>query len=193
MNRLVGGTLGLLALLTPNIALASGGWSFTVEGFYIIDFVIFLGLLFYFVRGPAKKFLQARYDRVTAEMQAATKLKAAADAKLAEIDKLFAELEAEVGKIREQFRQDGEREKARIEADAQAQTDKLRATLEKQLEQDAAALRQTLSRELAAAVMSATEAKVKARVDQATHKALTGSYIDNLEKLERLATLEKAA
>ncbi|MFO0746495.1 MAG: ATP synthase F0 subunit B [Myxococcota bacterium] len=193
MKRLVAATLGALALLTPGIALASGGWTFSVEGFYIIDFVIFAGLLVYFVRGPAKKFLAARYERITAEITAASRLKAEADLKLLEVEKLLSDFEAEVGRIREQFRQDGEREKARVLADASAQTEKLRTTVVKQLEQEAAALKETLSKELTAAVLASTEAKVKAKVDQATHKALNGSYIDSLEKLESLATLVKAA
>jgi len=43
------------------------------------------------------------------------------------------------------------------------------------------------------AVLAATEAKVRARVDQSVHKALTGAYIDNLEKLDKLTALDKAA
>lgn len=182
-----------LAVLTPGTAFASGGWTFAVEGFYIIDFVIFLGLLVWFVKKPAKAFLAARYERITSEMQAASRMKAAADAKLAEIDKLLSGLDGEVAGVREQFRQDGEREKARILAEAQAQSEKLRGAVDKQLEQEAAALKQTLSAELAAAVLTATEAKVKAKIDQATHKSLNGSYIDNLEKLDRLTSLDKAA
>jgi len=178
-----------LAIVLPATAHAAGdgSWSFKIEGLYIIDFVIFIGLLVYLVRGPAKKFLRARYERVTAEMEAASRLKAEADVRLAEVDKLFTTLEAEIVAIREQFKADGEREKARIVGETEIAATKLREGVQKQLEQDAAVLRETLERELVAALLSATEAKVRAKVDQATHKALTSSYITNLEKLDSLA------
>ncbi|MCC6528069.1 MAG: ATP synthase F0 subunit B [Polyangiaceae bacterium] len=185
--------LGLAALPTTALAAGDGSWSFKIEGLYIIDFVIFVGLLVWLVRGPARKFIRARYERMTSEMQAASRLKAEADAKLAEVERLFAALSQDIQTIREQFKADGERERARILAETEAQAAKLRAGVEKQIEQETAALKETLSNELVTAVLTATEAKVKAKVDQATHKSLTGAYIDNLEKLDKLATLEKAA
>lgn len=184
-----------LAITLPATAHAAGdgSWSFAIEGLYIIDFVIFIGLLAWLVRGPAKKFIRARYERVTAEMEAASRVKAEADARLAEVDKLFVTLEKEVAAIRDQFRADGEREKARVVAETEAAAAKLRQSVQKQLEQDTAVLKETLEKELVAALLAATEAKVRARVDQATHKALTGAYIANLEQLDNLASTDKAA
>lgn len=188
-------SLAALAIALPASAHAAGdgSWSFAVEGLYIIDFVIFIGLLAWLVRGPARKFIRARYERVTSEMEAASRVKAEADAKLAEVDKLFTTLEKEIVAIRDQFKADGERERARVVAETEASVTKLRQSVQKQLEQDTAVLRETLEKELVAALLAATEAKVRARVDQATHKALAGAYIANLEKLDDLSSTDKAA
>jgi len=189
-------TLGLALVLLPSTALAaehSGGWSWSVEGFYILDFVIFVGLMVWFVKKPAKQYLEDRYNRITAEIQVASRMKAEAEAKLAEVQAKVQGLDAEVRGIRAQFEADGQREKARVLAEAQAQVEKLQANVIKQLEQESAALNQALGQELVVAVMLAAETKVKAKVDQAAQKSLTGSYIDSLEKLESLATIDKAA
>ncbi len=191
--RGLGLALGLVAVPATALAAGDGSWSFRVEGFYLIDFAIFIALLVYLVRGPARKFIRARYERVTAEMEAASRMKAEADAKLAEIEKLFAALEREVTTIRDQFKADGERERDRIVAETEAQADKMRQSVGKQFEQETAVLKEKLSHELVQAVLTATEAKVRARVDQATHKALAGAYIANLEKLDKLESLDKAA
>lgn len=180
-----------LVLLGARPALAAGGdFSFAVEGFYIIDFIAYVGLLWFFLKGPAKKFLVNRYEKVKAELEAATRLREEAEKKLAELDRLVGGVEDEIAAIKKQFEADGEREKARILAEAEAQSEKIRLGAMKTLEQEMAKLREELEHELVDAVLEATEAKVRARLDAVTQKRLATTYVEQLEKLE---ALEKAA
>jgi F-type H+-transporting ATPase subunit b len=178
----------LLALTWAPSAFAAGGhgFSFAIEGFYIIDFVIFVGLIWFFVKGPARKFLAERHERIKAELEAATRLRMLAEARLADLERMVSGVESEIAAIRSQFKADGEREQARILAEAEANADKLRQNAKKQLEQEMSKLREELEQELVRNVLDATEAKVKARLDAGSQKQLAATYVDQLEKLDKL-------
>ncbi|PIE18828.1 MAG: hypothetical protein CSA66_03680 [Proteobacteria bacterium] len=178
---------GLSVALTPSMAMAAGGgFRFEVEGWYIIDFVIFVGLMWLFVRGPARKFLAARYERVKTEMEQASRLKAEAEAKLAEYDRLMAGLDAEIAEIREQFKKDGERERDRIIAEAQAASERARVLAERQLTQQTAKLKGELAAEMIAQVLADAEKQISAKMTGATQRQLFNAYIKDLDKLEDL-------
>lgn len=184
-RRLSMALLMLVATASPALA-AGGGFSFKVEGFYIIDFVIYAGLLWFFLKGPARKFLADRYEKVKAELEAATRMREEAEKKLSELNALLSQAESEVAAIKAQFEADGDREKARIEAETEVQLGKIQAGAMKTLEQEMAKLREQLEKDLVEEVLARTEAKVKAKLDAGTQKKLAGSYIEDLEKLERL-------
>jgi F0F1-type ATP synthase membrane subunit b/b' len=170
-------------------ALAAGGhgdFTFTVEGFYILDFVILVALLWYLLAGPARRWLAERHDRVKAELEAATNLRLEAERRLAEVDALLSGLTAEVAAIREQFRQDGEREAARIAHEATVAAERHEAGLARQLGQEQAKVRETLERELVSAVLKSTEEKLKARLDGKAQANVTAAFLGNLENMPAL-------
>ena len=187
-TKLAGAVIGSLSIASSAPALAAGGhgFSFTVEGFYIIDFVILAVLLWAVTKGPIKKFFLKRHEDVKNEMEAATRLRQEAEAKLAELDRVLSGLEGEIAQVRADFKADGERERERILAQAEADATKTRENAKKAIEQEMAKLREQLEAELVKSVMEGTEAKVRQRLDQATQKKLAGSYVESLEKLDRL-------
>lgn len=184
--------LGVTLTATPALAAGGHGFRWNVEGFYILDFVVLVVLLWAVLKGPIRKFFLKRHEAVKHEMETATRLRQEAEAKLAELDKVMSGLEGEIAQIRAQFQADGEREKSRILAEAQANADKLRANAKKSLEQELAKLREDLERELVLQVLASTEAKVRQKLDQASQKKLATTYVDQLEKLDRL-DINKAA
>jgi len=159
------------------------GFSLTVEGFYILDFIILVVVLWAVLKGPVKKYLLKRHEHVLHELETATRLRQEAEVKLAELDKMMAGLESEIAGIREQFRVDGEREKARILAQAAVSAEKIRDNAKKTLAQEMAKLREQLQRELVSSVLEATEARVRQKLDQATQKKLATSYLDAIDQL----------
>lgn len=175
-----------MTALTSFVAAGGHGFSFTVEGFYIIDFVILVVLLWAVMKGPIKKFFLKRHEAVLAEMESAKKIREEAERKLTELDAMLGGLGAEVEAIRKQFAADGEREQARILAQAEADAAKIRDGAKKAIEQEMAKLREQLEAEMIKSVMETAEAKVRQRLDLATQKRLASSYVDALEKLDRL-------
>jgi F-type H+-transporting ATPase subunit b len=188
MNRIRSIALLLLALATTSSQAhaAGGGWSMSVEGFYIIDFVIYAGLLWFFLKGPARKFLADRHERIKTELETATRMREEAEKKLSALNELLAQAEGEVANIKQQFLADGEREKARIEAETEVQLEKVQANARKTLEQEMAKLRQQLEKDLVDEVLARTEAKVRVKLDANAQKKLASSFIEDLEKIERL-------
>lgn len=193
MKRLLQFALAALAALAPAVAVAAEGEHHAtgfgmLELWYVVDFLVFAFILWYvlFKKGTVQRFLLARHNAAKAEMQEATRLKAEAEAKLAEYARLRAGLDAEIAAIREQFRLDGERERERLLADAEAQAERLRVGAEKQLQQETAKLREELEREVVRSVLDATEARVSAQMSGNTQRQLFNSYISDLESLEAL-------
>jgi|GEM_PF-545790 len=178
-----------LVVVSGGLARAAGGhggFTFALEGWYIVDFVILVALLWFLLKGPAKRFLEGRHDRIKAELEAATRLRQEAEARLAEVETLVKGIEAEIAVVREQFRQDGVREATRIMKETEATVERTEAGLKKQREQELAKLRETLSAELVASVLGAAESKLKKKLDAKTQARVTGDFIDALEKLPSL-------
>lgn len=179
--------LGLGLVLSPGVAQAAAGhggeFEFSVHGFYIIDFVVFVGLLVWFAKGPAKRFMATRHERIKAELETAQRLRGEAEKKLAEAEGLLTSLKTEIARISESFKADGERDRERILAEATANAEKLAAAAERQIAQETASVREQLERELVRAVLAATEEKIKAQLTADTQKQLAASYIESLEKL----------
>ncbi len=165
---------------------AAGGFEWTVHGFYVIDFALLLGLLYWLGAKPAKAFLVSRHEAVQKEMAEATRLRAEAEARFQKYDALLASLEGEIAQIREQFRQDGEREKARILADAREATEKMRRDAEKRLQQEAAKVREELEHDFAARALQLAEQKVAQRMTPQVQRNLVKTYVQELERLEGL-------
>jgi len=62
--------------LYAGVAYAGGGgghgFSLKVHGFYVLDFVLFAGLLVFFVKAPLKAALQGKADRFEEKLNNAT-------------------------------------------------------------------------------------------------------------------------
>ncbi len=185
MMRLHLTLVALVATASPALA-AGGGWSFGIEGYYILDFVIFVGLIWFFVKGPARKFLEERHDRIKEDMESATRLKEAAEAELATYEAKRAGLAGEVAELRAGFQTDGVNEQQRLMNEASAAAAKMRGATDVQLEQQAAQVRSELEIELIDQVLTSTEEKVRAKMTSVTQRQLFEAYVAELEKLENL-------
>ena len=190
MSRFRFAPLAMLAILfAPSVAMAAGdnhGFIFEQHGFYIIDFVIFVGLLWYFVRGPARKFLEKRHQAVKEEMEEATRIKGEAEERLARYEKLLSGLEGEVAKMRDEFKADGRRERERIMNDALKAAQKIKKDAEVRLSQEINQVRADLESEVAKRALEIAEEKIKQRVGAEQQRELVKDYVGDIEKLQDL-------
>lgn len=103
-------------------------------GMKFVNFGILAGMLFYFLRKPVSQGLAQRRDAIKKELDEALAARDAAEAKYREYKARVAALETEIQTIHADFQAEGERQKARILADAE----KAAASISRQVEAAAA-------------------------------------------------------
>lgn len=116
----------------PAIFLASAGTSMVVSK--AVNLVIFLGLLYFLLRKPAREFFATRLAEVRATLQQAAKEKEAATAKMAELDARLSRLDAELAEIKSQAQREAVAERERLQTEAQRDAEKIRATSHREIE-----------------------------------------------------------
>ncbi len=181
-----------VALLWPAAAWASAQFEFRRDGYYIIDFVVFVGLLVWLLRKPLARYLQERRDIAIREMREAQEVRLQAERELENYRRRLAALDAERARIVEEFREAALRDKARILADTQQQLRKLEADSKLRLEREAARLREALRREGVNASIAVAEKLLAARLDRQAQQALVDASIQRLSGAQLAGALRDA-
>ncbi|HMV51051.1 MAG TPA: ATP synthase F0 subunit B [Blastocatellia bacterium] len=100
----------------------------------LVNLVIFLGIMIYLLRKPAKEFFANRLAEVRATLQQAAKEKETASAKMAELDARLKRLDSEVAEIKAQAQREAAAERERLQAEAVRDAEKIRATAQREIE-----------------------------------------------------------
>lgn len=187
------GLLGLVGslTLTASTALAEGGactaeegcFEFQIHGYYIINFVVFFGLLIYFGKKTIAQSLEKRYQDVAREIEAAQKAKQEAQARLAEYQARMAQLEDENQRMLAEVRAGTQVEVEQILADARVQVARVTAEEQLRIEQESKRLRDTLHRETATLAMQLAEQLVRQQMDGAAQQRLMDKAFADLDGL----------
>lgn len=93
----------------------------------ILNMVLFIGVLVYFIAGPAKKAFRERGEAIRRANEEAKERRAKADRMASDIQARLAAVEAEVVAIRERAEAEGERQKRELIAAAEAESQKILA------------------------------------------------------------------
>ncbi|MEC9070822.1 MAG: hypothetical protein VX938_00525, partial [Myxococcota bacterium] len=125
---------------------------------------------------------ESRYETARKEMSEATSLKDTAEERLGRYEGLLNNLSTEISQLEDEFRQDGEGEKARIDEAATANAEKLRQEGARTLGREQDAVRGEMEEELALEALARAEGLIVERLDPATHQNLIRTFIDQLEE-----------
>jgi len=158
-----------LVLGTPALALASGdaGFAFTIHGYYIIDFLVFFGVLVWFGRKPIAAFLDNRYKSVAADIEEARAMREQAEAKYEEYRLRLERLEDELAKVIDEVKQGTERERERILADAEREVERIKSDARARLAQETKKIRQELATHGANLALELAEKQIRERLSTA--------------------------
>lgn len=143
-------------------AAAHGGHDATIDWVQLsgslVNFGIWLALLFVMLRKPLSEFLRNRRASVVEGMEEAKRVKGEAEAKYKEYSERIENLDAELERLREEMRRAGIEEREKIVAEAEKKADRLREEARFLIAQQLKQLREDLTREaIEAAVRSAEE------------------------------------
>lgn len=110
----------------------------------LVNLLLFVGVMFYFLRRPIKEAFRARQAGIREELMRAEEEKAAAVAQLEEVEGRLARLDAEVESIRAQAQKEAAEERLRIERATEEEMRKIREQARREIESAAKAARAEL-------------------------------------------------
>jgi len=173
------------ALIWASEAAGEGGGRSPVYDLVMkfINFAILAGILFYFLRKPVSQGLADRRESIKKELEEALQAKEVAEAKYQEYQAKVANLEVEIRQLQADFKAEGERQQARIIADAEKASQGIRrqaeAAANTEVKRAADELRAEAA-ELAVRLAEAILAKAYTTEDQKKAVELT---IQNIERV----------
>ncbi|MFN3198446.1 MAG: ATP synthase F0 subunit B [Bradymonadia bacterium] len=175
--------VALLTLLsTPAIAGGDGEAGFTNVIFHAVNLVILLGLVIKYARSPIQKALKDQAAAVAADIDEARRLHDEAQKRLDDYDAKIKELDANKKQILEEYRQQGESEKANLIAEGKADADRLRQEAERTAAHELRQAKVKLETELVERAVDAATALISEKINAADRQRLTADYLTQLEE-----------
>lgn len=151
-------------------------------GWPVANFIIFLGVIYYFANQPLKEYLASRSSTIRKDLVEAAELKAAATAQLAAIEQKLHALPGELEALRTRGAEDIKAEEARIAAAAAADRERLLEQTRREIElQVRLAKKEILEHAADLSVQLATE-RIKKEVTPDDQARLVDRYLDQVQK-----------
>jgi F-type H+-transporting ATPase subunit b len=145
-----------------------------------IAFVILLGLMWKLALPPVVKGMEARTERIRADLARADEAKTEAEATLAEYQERVASSKAEATRIIEDARATADALKADLHKRAEAEIAELRQRAQADIESLKTQAIADLTHEVASLAIGAAEVVVQKSLDQATQMQLIENYINSV-------------
>lgn len=137
-----------------------------------VNFVLFAGLLFYFLRGPVRDFLGDRRERLRREIEEVSKAKLDISFRHKEYRKKIAQADQEVEDLKRELRLTGEIERKNIIRRAEAMAAKLRGDAAKMGEREREKARWGLKKEALAQAVHLARKEITERLKAEDHERL---------------------
>jgi F-type H+-transporting ATPase subunit b len=153
----------------------------------VINFAILLLIANRYGRKALAEALVKRKENITREIDDATRLRKAAEERLAQYEAKLERISDELERVRREFREQGERDKARIIEEAKERSARMRKDTEIVLSQEAKQMRQEL---LAEVVHEATRAATEILSKNTTlgdHDRFAENFLQQLRTSARLS------
>ncbi len=179
----------LFVLLTPALTLASGGGggegghgaSLKIHGYYLINFLVFLGLIYVLAGDKIKAAVRDRSRSVGKEILEAGAVYTEARQREEEAKTALDETPARTEEIQETFSAEGARLVETIQARTESEKVKILSASQAAAEAERIAMRRTLSRELAERTLDEAQKLIEARKSTMNQDRLFEGFIAGLE------------
>lgn len=151
-------------------------------GWPVANFIIFVGVIYYFANQPLKEYLATRSSAIRKDLVEAAALKATATAQLATIEQKLQALPGELTSLRARGAEDIKAEEARIAAAAAADRERLLEQTRREIDlQVRLAKKEILEHAADLSVQLATE-RIRKEVTPADQARLVDRYLDQVKK-----------
>lgn len=151
-------------------------------GWQVANFIIFVGVLYYFLNKPIRDYLSSRHSAIRKDLVEAAELRAAANDQLAKIDAKLQALPGELTALRARGAEEIKAEDQRIAQQATADRERLLDQTRKEIElQVRLAKKEILEHAANLSVQLATE-RIKKDVTPADQDRLVDRYISQVKE-----------
>jgi F-type H+-transporting ATPase subunit b len=151
-------------------------------GWPVANFIIFVGVLYYFLNRPVRDYMATRSSTIRKDLVEAAELRAAAAAQLATIEQKLQALPGELSALRTRGAEEIRLEEQRIAAQAAADRDRLLDQTRREIElQVRLAKKAILEHAADLSVQLATE-RIKKEVTPADHDRLVDRYLSQVKE-----------
>ncbi len=151
-------------------------------GWPVANFIIFIGVIYYFANKPLAEYLASRSGAIRKDLVEAAALKATATAQLATIEQQLQALPGEIDALRARGAADIKAEEARIAAAATADRERLLEQTRREIElQVRIAKKEILEHTADLSVQLATQ-RIKQEVTSEDQARLVDRYLDQVKK-----------
>ncbi len=153
----------------------------------VVNFAIFLGILYKFAWPKVQEFFKNRREELLADRAEATRLREEAQAKLDEYNDKLAALEDERQELLDEYHKQGQREKERVVEEAKRQVEKMRADAEVVIAQEVKrAIASIEAKAVEQAVSMAQKMAAERLTARTSQDALVDDYLSDLGSIETL-------
>jgi len=149
--------------------------------FSIINFSIFIGLLYYFLKKPIIDFFKSRRETLSKEMEDSDKMLKDAEAELEKYNKAIKELDEKIDEIKEIAKKTTEREQQNIIASSEEYSAKIKEEAEKIASQEVEKAIYLLREEISRLSIESAETSLKSKMDKKLNEKLITGLIDKIE------------
>ena len=151
-------------------------------GWPVANFIIFIGVLYYFLNQPIRQYLATRDSTIRKDLVEAAELRAAAAAQLQNIEQKLQALPGELANLRTRGAEDIKAEEQRIAAQAAADRERLLEQTRREIElQVRLAKKEILEHAANLSVQLATE-RIKKEVTPADQDRLVDRYLSQVKE-----------
>lgn len=174
--------LALLSGVAPAFAAGGGGHGFALKehGFYVLNFLIFVGIFVVFARKPLLKGLADRAESFARRLDEARKLHEATQAQLGEARDKVAGLDAERVAVLQRMEAEAVRQKEAIAEKTVSESEKIRAGAKNALENEKSRLERQVQADLALASLDRAEEQLAEQWPSLPHGAYAEQFADAL-------------
>jgi F-type H+-transporting ATPase subunit b len=150
-------------------------------GALALNAAILYFLLFKYGRKPISDGLRQRKLAIMKGIEDAAKMKAQAEARLAEYQKKLDDIDSEVARIKTEMKAAGEAESARILSEAKERRGRMERDARTLVEQELKAARESLLRDTVRAAVKSAEATLTAKIGDSDQQRLGDEYLASIK------------
>lgn len=154
-------------------------------GWYILNFIIFVGGLVYLLRKPVETFFKDRYDNLKRQMDESIRIRDEALARLKEIEDKLARIDYYVNAIKEEYRDMAKKEKEEIINHAKRTASSLLNSAEQTILFETLELKKEITRQILKSATEKSLSIILSKYSPQRDREIIEEFVESLDRVDR--------